>query len=376
MSWFQDLAGKAENILNQIDKNAANVLHKSEDKLIVGPDGVSSEATNDVCLEIQEDDLTSIEAPKTIIRSTKLSPKNVLPIKRSMSTASMDKTRQTQEIVVNRNGSSEQAYPLSNSNSTSRRSSLSSRADLMSVVENENRGDYEPPLTTTLNLGTPQISSELEDALSRLTYMQARANAAELELENLRSESTKEKAEYLKNISDRDAKLLSLSQLQEETHQKLEWSKQEAEQAQNELTHYRSRAQSTLLMKDKIIEQLQTNSESNQNQFSHSVPDTSNTLALEELQTEKSYLLEETKSLSEQLTTLRGYVDRLELSQNLQQDEFNLRLEEVNRNSLRSEESRLREYESRNQMQLRELLMVREEMARLQTDHASQIQSK
>lgn len=28
MSWFTDLAGKAEDFLNQIDNNAANVLHK------------------------------------------------------------------------------------------------------------------------------------------------------------------------------------------------------------------------------------------------------------------------------------------------------------------------------------------------------------
>lgn len=34
MAWFQNLAGKAEDLLNKIDQNAATVLHDSTNKLL------------------------------------------------------------------------------------------------------------------------------------------------------------------------------------------------------------------------------------------------------------------------------------------------------------------------------------------------------
>lgn len=370
MSWFQDLAGKAENILNQIDQNAANVLQKTESKTVVGG---SNGASKDVCLDIQQEYIAdNSKVMTTGMPSPKVSARNVMSLKRSTSSASMDGSRQTPEIVVQRIASSEQAYPLTSSNSHSRKSSLSSRADLMSLDSKED--DSSTVLKTTLNLGTSRITSELEDALSRLTYMQARANAAEVDLEGVRTELNVAKEKFSQTLIERDAKLMGLTKQEEETRQQLVWSKQEAEQAKNELAQYRSRAQSTLLMKDKIIEQLQQ-STSESHQFTLPNPESSNTLALEHLRIEKANLMEENQSLSEQLMSLRDYVDRLESSQKLQQDEFNLKLDEMNRNTF-SEETRLRDYESLNKMQIRELLVLREEIVRLQSDHASQLHAK
>lgn len=34
MAWFQNLAGRAEDLLNKIDQNAATVLNESNSKLI------------------------------------------------------------------------------------------------------------------------------------------------------------------------------------------------------------------------------------------------------------------------------------------------------------------------------------------------------
>lgn len=374
MSWFQDLAGKAENILNQIDKNAANVLLKADDKKLSGSSGRSS----DVRLDIQEDFVTNSDAVKTVKSSLNTSPKNVISMKRTTSSASMDGSRQTPEIIIERIGSSEQAYPITNSNSTSRRSSLSSRADLMStsvVDEDEVKDNSSTMLTTSLNLGTAQIDSELENALSRLTYMQSRANAAELELDLARSELNNTNEKFRQNNIERDAKLVSLTQLAADVRQQLEWSKQEAEQAKIELAQYRSRAQSTLLMKDKIIEQLKSHSEPNHVTHPEDSVSTSSNLTLEHLRCENGNLLEDNQRLNEQLVSLRGHIDQMESAQKLQQDDFNLKLEEMSRN-FRSEEFRLQDYETQNKVQIRELLLVREEMSRLQADNASQIHSK
>lgn len=359
MSWFQDLAGKAENILNQIDKNAATVLLKAD-------------VPKEVRLEIQQNDV----APKVIefVPSPRRASKPAMSMKRTTSSVSMDGSRRSPEIVVERIGSSEQAYPMSNSNSTSRRSSLSSRADLMAVADSD--GDYkdEPSNSRAISqLGTTAAKSALEDALERLAHMQARANAAELEVESVRSELSKTTAVSQNNISALEAKLLKLTQSEEELRQQWHWSKQESEQAKIELAQYRSRAQSTLLMKDKLIEQLKLASDSHQ--LANADPIRTEHLEMEHWQNEKAGLLEQTQTFTAQITELRGYVAQLESTIKVQQDEYYLKLDELNQSTL-GEEARLREYESQNKVQLRELLMVREEMAKLQTDCARQLHEK
>lgn len=370
MSWFQDLAGKAENILNKIDKNAANVLNKVEPSS-------SASNPNDVRLEIQEDVATITDSPQTETHhNPTTSPNNVIPIiKRSASSTSMNENRhQTPEVIVERFVSSEQAYPLTNSNSTSRRSSLNSRADLISVVgDTHKETTFDTVFETTLHLGTPQISTELEDALTRLTHMQSRANAAEIEIDSVRSELNDVNDKYQKHIIDTDSNLLHLNHLMEETQHQLKLSKQETEQAKNELAQYRLRAQSTLQIKDKIIDQLQSSSESQSK--THDVSGTTNNLEVENLRIENNHLRDEMLSLNEQLASLRKYVDRLESSQKLQQYDFDLKIEEFNRNTL-SEESTIQNYQTQIKVQQQEVVILREEIKRLNADHANQIHLK
>lgn len=153
---------------------------------------------------------------------------------------------------------------------------------------------------------------------------------------------------------------------------KLDWAKKESDQANYELQQYRSRAQTTLQMKEKLIEQLKLgngNTADNHNLFS------THSIEIEQLKAEKSGLLEEIRIQSEQLEQIRKYVDRLESVQKDQQNEFEQKLSDVNEN-LRMEERKWRQYESESKSQIRELAMVRDEMLRLQSDYTNQIHKK
>lgn len=157
---------------------------------------------------------------------------------------------------------------------------------------------------------------------------------------------------------------------------KLEWAKQESEQANYELQQYRSRAQSTLQMKEKLIEQLKLGTVDESTPANGPVAsNNTHSIEMEHLRAEKVGLLEEIRIQNDQLEQIRRYVDRLETVQKDKQHEFDGKLREVNEN-LRSEELKWRQYESENKVQLRELAMLREEMSRLQSDYASQIHKR
>lgn len=181
---------------------------------------------------------------------------------------------------------------------------------------------------------------------------------------------------YVKSISDLETKLSKLHQSEVDLRGRLEWAKQESDQANYELQQYRSRAQSTLQMKEKLIEQLKlgTVDEGTPTNGPVALKNT-HSIEMEHLRAEKVGLLEEIRIQNDQLEQIRRYVDRLEAVQKDKQNEFDGKLREVNE-TLRSEEQKWRQYESENKVQLRELAMLREEMSRLQSDYASQIHKR
>lgn len=181
---------------------------------------------------------------------------------------------------------------------------------------------------------------------------------------------------YVKSISDLETKLSKLHHSEVDLRGKLEWAKQESDQANYELQQYRSRAQSTLQMKEKLIEQLKLRTVDEGTPTNGPLASkNTHSIEMEHLRAEKVGLLEEIRIQNDQLEQIRRYVDRLEAVQKDKQHEFDGKLREVNEN-LRSEELKWRQYESENKVQLRELAMLREEMSRLQSDYASQIHKR
>lgn len=173
-----------------------------------------------------------------------------------------------------------------------------------------------------------------------------------------------------------ESKLSKLNQSEADLLSKLSWAKQETEQSQYELQQYRSRAQSTLQMKDKLIQQLKCDHQMEAGNRSANVAQlTTESIELENMKTERAGLLEEIRIQNDQLEQIRRYVDKLEHVQKEQQNEFQDKLKLVNKN-LKSEEQKWMQYENDNKSHVQELTMVREEMTRLQKEYANKIHQK
>lgn len=171
-----------------------------------------------------------------------------------------------------------------------------------------------------------------------------------------------------------ETKLSKLNQSEADLQTKLNWAKQETEQSQYELQQYRSRAQSTLQMKDKLIEQLKCEHQRDSGNLP-ATQITTESIELENFKTERAGLLEEIRIQNDQLEQIRGYVDKLENVQKEQQIEFQDKLKLVNKN-LKSEEQKWMQYENDNKAHVQEMTMVREEMTRLQKEYANKIHQK
>lgn len=375
MSWLTDLAGKAENILNKIDQNAATVLQQS---VSTKP----SSYPNDVLIDIKNEIST--------------------PIKRNSSSKKL-LLRADPSDVVDDKDSENTTDDRRSLNSMSRRSSSSRAADEGTVIEvpqmsvsssllSSMKGTvgFEQELAamkivlSEVKSERDDLKAELESVLTQLKQMNKQSLIDELNAKCEQLDAEKElladrienlelsNDNYVKSINDLELKLSKSQQSESDLANKLDWAKRETEQAAIELQQYRSRAQSTLQMKDKIIEQLKEK---------HSTDDTTisssriNSIEIENLRLEKNSLLEEIRVQSEQLEQIRRYVEKLENVQRDQEMEFDRRVNVLNGN-LRLEETKWLQFEAESKAQMKELSSVKDEMRRLQIESSNKIKEK
>lgn len=388
MSWFTDLAGKAENILNKIDQNAATVLQQQS-----VPTKFSSHPDDEVLIDIKTETSTLLTPSKRSMQlSSQLSSKKLLL--RAEPGDSVD------EKPDNDNTATDDRRSI---HSTSRRSSSSRAADEGTVIE-------VPQMTVSSTLlssmkGTvgfeqelaamkivlsevkserDELKAELESVLTQLKLINKQSLVDELDAkcEQLAIEKelladkidnvVRSNENYIKSISDLELKLSKSQQSESDLANKLNWAKRETEQTAIELQQYRSRAQSTLQMKDKIIEQLKANDHSEDGTMSVS---RINSIEIENLQEERNGLLEEVRIQSEQLEQIRRYVEKLENVQRDQEVEFDRKVNVLNGN-LRLEETKWTQFESESKAQMKELSSVKDEMKRLQSEYSNKIREK
>lgn len=258
MSWLTDLAGKAESILNKIDQNAATALQ---------PVTTKSAHPEEVLIDIRNE--TS---------STHLTPiKRTVPSKKLLLRANPPDEKLDDDILTDDRRSV---------NSTSRRSS-SSRADDGTVIEvpqmsvssallSSMKGTvgFEQELAAMkivlceVKSERDDLKAELESVLTqyKLTNKQSLEDELDARCEQFAVENELlankihnlecSNENYVKSISDLELKLSKSQQSERDLVNQLDCAKRETEQTTTELQQYRSRAQSTLQMKDKIIEQL------------------------------------------------------------------------------------------------------------------------
>lgn len=374
MSWFTDLAGKAENILNKIDQNAATVLQQSVPTKSTHPDEILIDINNET-------------------------PTSSTPIKRTMTLSSKklvlraDPGDTLDEKFDNDNIATDDRRSI---NSMSRRSSSSRAADEGTVIEvpqmsvtssllSSMKGTvgFEQELAamkivlSEVKLERDDLKAELESVLTQLKNVNKQSLVDELEYRCEQLATEKELLEdkitnlqrsndnYIKSISDLELKLSKSQQSESDLANKLDWAKRETEQIAIELQQYRSRAQSTLQMKDKLIEQLKEKDNTADAMIS--------VTKINSL--ENQNLLEEIRVQSEQLEQIRRYVDKLENVQRDQEMEFDRRVDVLNGN-LRLEETKWMQFETESKAQMKELSSLKDEMKRLQIENSNKIREK
>ncbi|XP_053658679.1 golgin-84 [Anopheles marshallii] len=329
MSWFQDLAGKAENILTKIDQNAATVLQTQPGSGDV--EGVPLLEVSVMTNEVASQQVSKTRlVPKSSLVNKKL-PKGMI---RSGSNASYEKNQEPEAETQSLKSEKQNI-----SGSSSRRSSLNSKkegtvidmselvAKKLTYTEREQNYSIERELAAIkivlaeIKAERDELKSELDTALSQ-QLINGETESKLLELEVLCQNLTEEKnilagkllsieeanGKYVKSISELESTIAKHIQCEQELNGKLETAKLETENAMAELQQYRIRAHATLQLKEKTIEQLKEQMHSGSADGSISTNDVkfSNAeqifqIELEQTRQEKANLLEELNNLNERM---------------------------------------------------------------------------
>lgn len=409
MSWLSDLAGKAENILNKIDQNAANVLKSDNEQLIE----VTSKCDENLVSPLPKKTNPSISAG--YMKLTRTPKKLVGPGKAQDTDINKGENSEKNSLNVSKE---EVPSSLSNASNSSRRSSWSSRTEGVTVIEYPIQAaqtfqtvttstEITKPVHSTQSNPTTDIEraadkivlaqvklerdqfkmnfDELKMNFDELSKQVANNNTDEL-IANLEKacndlaaerDQIREKAEAAqstsnKSISELETTVSKLHRSEQDLYEKLNWASSEKEQAVLELQQYRSRAQHTLQLKDQLIVDLKgagavtaDSDRLNESQFEN----------LAVLKAERESLLNEVKMLTNQAERQKQNVSILE---NRCYD-LELRLkerEEQLSSSIQQERLRCFQLEDQLQVRTKELNAAREEMTRQQTNYSLKIHER
>ncbi|KFB40557.1 AGAP003147-PA-like protein [Anopheles sinensis] len=400
MSWFQDLAGRAENILTKIDQNAATVLQTRPE----------SDEVDTPLLEVSVASETTAQKPakpRVVSTGSILSVKNPKGMTRSASNSSYERN-----IDENTETLSSKSEKQNFSDTSSRRSSLNSKKDgtvidMSGVVPNNaSVPALDPGYSVEKELAAMKIilaevkserdelKSELDNAMSLLSNGETEAKLLELEAlcQSLADEKNdlatkllgieEANSKYVKSISELESTVAKHIQSEQELSAKLETTKLEAENTLSELQQYRVRAHATLQLKEKTIEQLkeQITAISSGGNSDPDVPTVSNSeqilqIELEQTRQEKANLLDELNALNERTkqreTQWIGVEEKLKLTlQGLEQKVLQLEQQ------VSSETDRILQLQDDFKIKQKELLSAREEMVKQRTSFTFRLHEK
>uniref|UniRef100_A0A0P6IXR5 Putative golgin-84 n=1 Tax=Aedes aegypti TaxID=7159 RepID=A0A0P6IXR5_AEDAE len=393
MSWLQDLAGKAENILTKIDQNAATVLTRQ-----------SAEENGDVepLLEVT----TTVPAGETPLASVKLPAPKALSLNvkagspRGMVRSASSASHERNHFFETEGGGSVK----SERQASSRRSSISSKRDGTVIEFNANpvvvSGSQDSGYSLEKELAATKIilaevKSERDELKIELDSAQNQLNNAEQEnkvkeLEALcqalideknelyvKQTSTQESnAKYIKSISELESIVSKHIQNEQELQQKLEIAKTETQNVTTELQQYRVRAHATLQLKEKMIEQLKENVIPNaMNKNPNANSEQIMLIELEQLKNERQNLIDEISALS-------GKFERSKLQWQTTEDTFNGTVRELEgkveelQQRLNVETTKLHQLDDDLGIKQKELLSAREELVKQRTAFSVKVHEK
>lgn len=165
MSWFTDIAGKAENLLNKIDQNAASVLKQTNGQI---------DDDSDASFLLEDNEHSQQSTPIEI------------SMKSNQKSLSITKTPERNKELLSVNGSTSQAKTGSNSNS--RRSSISSKSSKAggTVIEKTIITDkHESSQPQEMRDQNTNLENELAAAKIVLNEIKSERDELKLEVESL-----------------------------------------------------------------------------------------------------------------------------------------------------------------------------------------------
>lgn len=411
-SWFSDLAGKAENILNKIDQNAANVLKTDSTEQLIevkcnGDDDraqlkqllLLSSSSSSVKRNIPSNPLKLQRTPKRqpaieqkiietaatpVIKADALKglTVNSIPDENYLNASSRrsscsSRTEGVQTVIE---------YPLekpqnefkSSASSHSLQIADDEKAELMAtkIMLNQVKGERDQVRAElsdlqkqVANAQTNEIIASLEETCDRLTTDNELLTRRLDELETNCNQ-------YIKTISDLETTVAKLHQTELDLNEKMAWTRSESEQAAFELQQYRSRAQNTLQMKDELIAQLK----SAHQKAADGGDDAEMDAHLKQIETielakERDALTEEIKMLRNQLDASKHFIHSLEQKYHDMESRFAEKEDTLN-NAVRQEKLRFAQLEDTLSTQTKELKAVRDEMKRQQLNYSTKLHEK
>uniref|UniRef100_A0A336MQ28 CSON004082 protein n=1 Tax=Culicoides sonorensis TaxID=179676 RepID=A0A336MQ28_CULSO len=309
MSWLQDLAGKAENMLNKLDQNAATVLNQTSEVVSakIGNNIQSQEQSPLINVKIENETPSKIVRPSSRGSLMQLTPKKSASYGGNLSSLAINASS---NVTTNGNGSKDDVKHVDSdkhSNNSSRRSSLTHEG---TVIEN---CDVSKSMQTSFEA---QNDSSIQQ---RLVELEEICNSLVVEKEFLVERNQmleEENAKNIQSMSQFESTIARHVNNEIDLNEKLEWARKETNQAITELQQYRTRAQQTLQMKERLIEELKQGhtGHSNTEISSNDVDQIVSTLKLElnNVKSENRNLLEEISILHDKCEQGKSYTLRLE----------------------------------------------------------------
>lgn len=416
-SWFSDLAGKAENILNKIDQNAASVLKNDlneRDQLIevtVKTDVDNGNRTIDKQLKPTK--------RNTMANSLKLlskSPKKAFYVSsdRIPQIDTVDESFIKTDCKMNSDDGNKLLLP-SNASNSSRRSSCSSRTEgIQTVIEypitktdttsHMANGDHVMQASTS-SLGSLQSSltddkTEMMASKIVIAQMKAERDLMRTEIDELKSqlaiakkddmlseltvtcdqlamdkenlqrklqEIDESNNEHMKTISQLQISVAKMHETQMDLSEKLSLAKTETEQAVFELQQYRARAQHTLQMKDELIAELKSmHTKTESGDLDTDIDAQCQQIEYVTLKQERDSFLDEINVLRNQLNANKQIIASLESKlQDFEQQHNDS--EKSLTSALKQEKLRYSQLEETTKIHTKELKVVRDELKRQQS---------
>lgn len=423
-SWFTDLAGKAENILNKIDQNAASVLQKTDRDLLLEvktgdgiTNGIIEERIKTNPPSIRNISSNALKLPKSPKKTLYLSSERTPRFDGGEPIKNDTKLLSAVNILVNGDDGSKLNL-ASNASSSSRRSSCSSRTEgiqtvieypiakhsmevpnsgimnksassssLQSAAEEKNemiasrivlaqlKGERDLMKTEIVDLKNQLAIAQKEDVVSELTVTCDQLVADKENLQRKLDEIEELNNGYVKTISQFEVSVAKMHESITDLNEKLSMAKTETEQAEFELQQYRSRAQHTLQMKDELIAELKSIHSKNETTDDADIDAQCKQIELVSLKQERDSFLEEINMLRNQLNASKQIISTFEERMHEIEGRANDN-EKTLTNAMKQEKMKYSQLEETMRTQAKELKVVRDELKRQQALTSTKLHEK